>query len=170
MATDINVVSLTGRLTRDSELRQTNSGSSVLNFSIANNKSKKKDGENWVEQDPNFFNIILWGRQGEVLQQYLTKGQQVAVNGRLQQQTYQTQDGTKRSVVQIVADNVLLCSGRTSGGYNNYQNQVESENQNIPTQKANPPSNFEGEPTKGVDDPFSSGAQSSTDSDEDIPF
>jgi len=185
MATDINVVSLTGRLTRDSELRQTPTGSSVLNFSIANNKGKKKDGDNWVEQEPNYFNIILWGRQGEVLQQYLIKGKQVAVSGRLQQRSYQTQDGAKRSVVEIVADNVLLCSGQTSGGYNNYQNQVTSENQSNPAPKANlssnfgaeptkkfeePSSNFDAEPTKEVDDPFSSSVQSSPDPDEDIPF
>jgi len=152
MATDINVVSLTGRLTRDSELQQTNSGSSLLKFSIANNKGKKKDGDNWVEQEPNYFNIILWGRQGEVLQQYLTKGKQVAVNGRLQQRSYQAQDGAKRSIVQIVADNVLLCSGQTSGSYNNYPNQVSSENQSNPAPKADLSSNFDADPANKVDE------------------
>ena len=126
MATDINTVSLTGRLTRDSELRQTNSGVSVLNFSIANNKTKRKEGDQWVEQVPNYFNIILWGRQGEVLQQYLVKGKQVAVSGRLQQRSYQTQDGSKRSVVEIVADNVLLCSGSGQAG-SSYQTQQFSQ-------------------------------------------
>ena len=114
MAADINHVVLVGRLTRDAELKSIASGQSVCKFSIAVNRSKK-NGEQW-EDEPNFFDVVLWGRRGEALHQYLNKGKLVAVDGELRQDRWQ-QDGQNRSKVEIVANNIqLLGGGGSSGG------------------------------------------------------
>jgi len=113
MAADINHVVLVGRLTRDAELKSIASGQSVCKFSIAVNRSKK-NGEQW-EDEPNFFDIVLWGRRGEALHQYLLKGKMVAVDGELRQDRWQ-QDGQNRSKVEIVANNIQLLGGGSPGG------------------------------------------------------
>ncbi|MDR0403041.1 MAG: single-stranded DNA-binding protein [Treponema sp.] len=105
---DINHVILIGRLTRDSELKYTANGQAVCKFSIAVNR-RKKNGDQWVDE-PNFFDIVLWGRQGETLNQYLIKGKLVGVDGELRQDRWE-QDGQNRSKVEIVADNVQLLGG-----------------------------------------------------------
>ncbi|MDR0474223.1 MAG: single-stranded DNA-binding protein [Treponema sp.] len=125
---DLNHVVLIGRLTRDSELRYTPNGTAICNFSIAVNR-RKKDGDSWSDE-PSFFNIVLWGRQGESLSQYLLKGKQVGIEGELRQERWQ-QDGQNRSKIEIVADNVQLLGGGNSGnsdgggsrgGYDNSRN------------------------------------------------
>ncbi|PIE97718.1 MAG: single-stranded DNA-binding protein [Treponema sp.] len=105
---DVNHVVLIGRLTRDAELRYTSSGMPVCNFSIAVNR-RKKVGENW-EEEASFFDIVLWGRQGEALNQYLVKGKQVGIDGELRQNRWE-QDGVQRSRVEIVASNLQLLGG-----------------------------------------------------------
>jgi len=110
MANDINSVVINGRLTRDSEVRYTNSGTAICKFSIASNK-RVKSGEEWGDK-ASFFDIILWGKQGEALSQYLTKGQQVSVAGELVQNRWE-QDGQKRSKVEINASNVQLVGAKT---------------------------------------------------------
>ncbi len=102
---DINHVVLVGRLTRDAELRYTASGIPVCNFAIAVNR-RRKNGDEWVEEG-NFFDIVLWGRQGEALNQYLVKGKQVAIDGELRQNRWE-QDGQSRSRVEVVANNLQL--------------------------------------------------------------
>ena len=113
MAADINHVVLVGRLTRDAELKSIASGQAVCKFSIAVNR-RKKNGEQW-EDEANFFDVVLWGRQGETLHQYLLKGKQIGVDGELKQDRWQ-QDGQNRSKVEIVANNVQLLSGSGGGG------------------------------------------------------
>jgi len=113
MAADINHVVLVGRLTRDAELKSIASGQAVCKFSIAVNRSKK-NGEQW-EDEPNFFDVVLWGRRGEALHQYLNKGKTVAVDGELRQDRWQ-QDGQNRSKVEIVANNIQLLGGGSGGG------------------------------------------------------
>jgi single-strand DNA-binding protein len=111
---DINHVVLVGRLTRDAELKYTTSGQAVSKFSIAINR-RRKNGEQW-EDEANYFDIVLWGRQGEALNQYLLKGKTVGVEGELRQDRWQ-QDGQNRSKVEIVANNIqLLGGGGGSGG------------------------------------------------------
>ena len=100
---DINHVVLVGRLTRDAELKYTQGGAAVCKFSIAVNR-RRKNGEEWVEE-VNYFDIVLWGRQGEALNQYLVKGKQVAVDGELRQNRWE-QDGQSRSKVEIIAEAV----------------------------------------------------------------
>ncbi|HWR10893.1 MAG TPA: single-stranded DNA-binding protein [Rectinemataceae bacterium] len=115
---DINVVVLVGRLTRDSELKYTKSGMPIARFSIAVNRSRKQ-GEEWVDET-SFFEIDFWGKGAEAVNRYLTKGQQVGVEGELRQDRWE-QDGQPRNKVVINASNVRLLgnapSGQGSGGY-----------------------------------------------------
>ncbi len=118
MANDINIVTLVGRLTRESELKYTNSGLAVCKFSLAVNR-RKRSGDQWTDE-VSYFDVVLWGKQGEAIQQYLGKGKQIAVSGELRQNRWE-QDGQKRSKVEIVASNVQLLGGSNSGGgYENY--------------------------------------------------
>jgi single-strand DNA-binding protein len=112
---DLNHVVLIGRLTRDAELKYTASGQAVCKFSIAVNR-RRKNGEQW-EDEANFFDIVLWGRQGESLNQYLVKGKMIGIEGELRQDRWQ-QDGQNRSKVEIVANNIQLLggSGSTNSG------------------------------------------------------
>jgi len=112
MAADINSVTIVGRLTRDAELKYTNSGSAVTGMSIAVNRTRK-DGDQWVEE-ANFFDVSLWGRRGESLNQYLQKGTRIAVTGELRQDRWE-QDGQKRSRVVIHANNIQLLGGNSPG-------------------------------------------------------
>ena len=110
---DINVVILVGRLTRDAELKYTSGGQAVCKFSVAVNR-RRKNGDQW-EDEANYFDVVLWGRQGESLSQYLQKGKLVGVEGELRQDRWQ-QDGQNRSKVEIVANNIQLLGGSPGGG------------------------------------------------------
>jgi single-strand DNA-binding protein len=105
---DLNHVVLIGRLTREAELKYTAGGQAVCKFSIAVNR-RKKNGDQW-EDEANFFDITVWGKQGESLHPYLTKGKMVGVDGELRQDRWQ-QDGQNRSKVEIVASYVQLLGG-----------------------------------------------------------
>jgi len=110
---DVNHVILIGRLTRDAELKYTAGGMAVCKFAIAVNR-RKKSGEQWVEE-ASFFDIVLWGRSGETLNQYLVKGKQIAVEGELHQNRWE-QDGQARSKIEIMASNVQLLGGTSGSG------------------------------------------------------
>jgi single-strand DNA-binding protein len=110
---DINHVVLVGRLTRDAELKSIASGQAVCKFSIAVNR-RRKNGDQW-EDEPNFFDIVVWGRQGESLHQYLLKGKMVGIDGELRQDRWQ-QDGQNRSKVEIVANYLQLLGGNPGSG------------------------------------------------------
>jgi len=114
MASDINKVILVGRLTRDSELSYTQGGLALLKFSLAVNRNRKQ-GDQWVEE-ASFFDVTVFGRQGEAIANYMTKGKQVAIEGQLRQDRWEAQDGTRRSKVAIDANNVQLLGGRGGGG------------------------------------------------------
>jgi single-strand DNA-binding protein len=108
----LNRVCLIGNLTRDPELRNTASGPSVCSLRLAVN-TRRKEGDDWVEK-PNYFDVTVWGRQGESAAQYLAKGRPVAIDGRLEWREWEAQDGTKRQAVEIVADSVQFLGGRDS--------------------------------------------------------
>ena len=133
MPDDINKVMLVGRLTRDAELMYTSSGFALCKFSLAVNK-RKKQGEQWIDE-ANYFDLNLWGRRGESLNSYLTKGTQVAIEGQLKQERWE-QDGLKRSKVTIEAVNVQLLGGRQdnsgqrSGNYSTQNQGSQSRPQN----------------------------------------
>jgi single-strand DNA-binding protein len=115
MAANINRVVLVGNLTRDPELRHTPSGMAVCSLRIAVN-TRRKDGSTgeWTEK-PNYFDITVWGNQGESCAQYLAKGRPIAVDGRLEWREWDAQDGTKRQAVEIIADSVQFLGGRGDG-------------------------------------------------------
>lgn len=110
---DINHVVLVGRLTRNAELKYTNNGSAVSKFSIAINQRRKKEDQ-WVDE-AHFFDIVLWGKTAESLNQYLVKGKQVGIEGQLRQDRWE-QEGQARSKVEIFATNVMLLGGGGGGG------------------------------------------------------
>src|SRR4029453_18451837 len=99
-----NSVTLIGNLTRDPELRFTTGGRGVASFGLAVNRRYQQNGE-WQEQT-SFFNVVCWGDLGENAAPSLTKGSRVIVTGRLEQRSWETQENEKRSVVEVVADEV----------------------------------------------------------------
>src|SRR4051812_5471512 len=113
-ATNINRVVLTGNLTRDPELRSTPSGTSVCSLRVACNTRRKDASGEWVDK-PNYFDVTVWGAQGESCATYLSKGRPVAVDGRLEWREWETQDGQKRQAVDIVADSVQFLGSRDEG-------------------------------------------------------
>ncbi|MDX6617066.1 MAG: single-strand DNA-binding protein [Solirubrobacterales bacterium] len=120
-ATNINVVALTGNLTKDPELRTTGGGTSVCKLRVAVN-SRRKDGQSgeWIDK-PNYFDVTVFGAQGENCANYLSKGRPVAVEGRLEWSEWDASDGSgKRSKVEIIANSVQFLGSRSDnpGGGN----------------------------------------------------
>lgn len=116
-ATNINRVVMTGNLTADPELRSLPSGTSVCSLRIACNTRRKNGSTGEWEDKPNYFNITVWGAQGENAARYLSKGRPVAIDGRLEWREWEAQDGTKRQATDIIADSVqFLGSGAAEGG------------------------------------------------------
>lgn len=97
---NLNSVNLTGNLTRDIELKTTANGTQVANATIAVNGFK--------ESDTSFIDLVLFGKTAEVAAKYTSKGQQIGVSGRLQQRSWEAKDGQKRSIVEVVVDNLQL--------------------------------------------------------------
>lgn len=103
MSSDLNKVILIGRLTKDPDLRYTQGGTPVASFSVAVNYSYKS-GEDKKDL-ASFFNCVAWSKLGELIVQYCKKGQRLGIEGRLQQRSWEDQDGKKRSTVEIVVEN-----------------------------------------------------------------
>jgi single-strand DNA-binding protein len=158
-ATNVNVVVVTGNLTRDPELRSLPSGTSVCKLRVAVNSRRKNQSGEW-EDKPNFFDVTVWGAQGENCATYLSKGRPVAVEGRLDWREWETQEGQKRQSVEIIANSVQFLGSRdgSGGGGNggNGGNGFQAPQSDVPADT----SDFQGsEPATAV------GA-----SDDDIPF
>jgi single-strand DNA-binding protein len=117
-ATNINRVVLTGNLTRDPELRNLPSGTAVCSLRIATNTRRKDQSGQWVDK-PNYFDVTVWGAQGENCAQYLSKGRPVAVDGRLEWREFQDKDGNNRQAIEIVADSVQFLGSRDDSGGGN---------------------------------------------------
>ena len=114
-ATNINRVVLTGNLTRDPELRSLPSGMSVCSLRIASNTRRKNNSTGEWEDKPNFFDVTVWGAQGENCARFLAKGRPVALDGRLEWREWQDQQGNNRQSVEIIADSVQFLGGRDEG-------------------------------------------------------
>ncbi|HSC72751.1 MAG TPA: single-stranded DNA-binding protein [Gaiellaceae bacterium] len=112
---NINRVVLVGNLTKDPELRHTPSGTAVCKLRLAVNTRQKDASGNWGDK-PNYFDVTVWGNQGESCAQYLSKGRPVGVDGRLDWREWEAQDGTKRQAVEIIADSVQFLGSRGEGG------------------------------------------------------
>ena len=117
----MNKVYLIGNLTRDPEMRSTQTGIPVCNFSIAVNRRFRN--QQTGQQETDFFNIVAWRQLAELCSRFLAKGRKVAVSGSIQTRTYEAQDGSKRTAFDIVADEVEFltspqaASGAPSGEY-----------------------------------------------------
>ena len=107
MSKNINTVVIAGRTTKDPEIKVTPSGTAVLSLSLAVNDTKKNAQGEW-EEITNFFDCVLFGERAERIAQYITKGSKLTVNGRLHQNRWQAQDGTNRSSVSIIVQDIEL--------------------------------------------------------------
>lgn len=114
MAKGFNKVILMGNLTRDPETRQTPSGQSVTNFSLAISRSWKGQDGNTQEQ-VSFIDCVAWGKTGEIIAQYVQKGRPILVSGRLDQRSWE-QDGNKRSKVEVVVEDFNFVGGGAGDG------------------------------------------------------
>jgi single-strand DNA-binding protein len=127
-STNINSVVVTGNLTRDPELRSTPSGTPVCKLRVAVNSRRKDQSGQWVDK-PNYFDVTVWGAQGENCANYLSKGRPVAVQGRLDWREWEAQDGSKRQAIEIIADSVQFLGSRSDnaggGGGNGFQPQSD---------------------------------------------
>lgn len=108
----MNKVFLIGRLTRDPELRYTSSNIAVATFSIAVDRNFSNAAG---EREADFINIVVWRKQAENIKNYMHKGSQVAIDGRIQTRSYDDTDGKKRYVTEVVADNVQFLDSKGSG-------------------------------------------------------
>ena len=106
---DLNEVVISGRLTRDSELRYTPSGTAVTDVVIASNRIWSKDGEK--QEETAFVDVTIWGKQAESLNEYLVKGRHLMVVGRLKLNKWETEEGDKRSKLTMVAEKINLTPG-----------------------------------------------------------
>ncbi len=154
----MNKVVLIGRLTRDPELRYTNGNVPVATFSIAVNRTfANANGE----READFFNIVVWRKQAENVSQYIKKGSQVAIDGRLQSRSYDDANGQKRYVTEVVADNVQFLDSKKDS-------ESMASSSNGPT-----PYDFpeESAPTNDVKaDPFADFGNSIEINDDELPF
>jgi single-strand DNA-binding protein len=156
-ATNINRVVLTGNLTRDPELRSTASGMSVCSLRVACNTRRKNNATGEWEDKPNYFDVTVWGAQGENCARFLAKGRPVAIDGRLEWREWEEREtGNKRQAVDIIADAVQFLGGRDDvqggGGF--------TPRSDVPVNE----SDFQQQPVAA---PAGNGAAAS---DDDIPF
>lgn len=151
-ASNVNVVVITGNLTRDPELRHTGGGTSVCELRVAVN-SRRKDGQTgeWVDK-ANYFDVVVWGAQGENCANYLSKGRPVAIEGRLDWREWEAKEGGgKRQAVQIVANTVQFLGSRDGaggGGNGGNGNGGFTPRSDVPADT----SDFEGAPAGGGED------------------
>lgn len=139
MSKNINTVVIAGRTTKDPEIKVTPSGTAVLSLSLAVNDTKKNAQGEW-EEIANFFDCVLFGERAERIAQYIIKGSKLTVNGRLHQNRWQAQDGTNRSSVSIIVQDIELPprtqSQGTGEGYADYTQPPQPMQPVQPTQAA----------------------------------
>jgi single-strand DNA-binding protein len=112
----LNKVLLIGNLTRDPELRSTQTGQSVANFGLATNRVWKDQQSGEKKEAVEFHNIVLWGRLAEISGQYLRKGSKIFIEGRLQTRSWQDQSGNKKYMTEIIAENLQMLDRKPQGG------------------------------------------------------
>lgn len=154
----MNNVVLVGRLTRDPELRTTPNGIATCQISIAINGIPNSNGERTTD----FINVTVWRRQAENVSKYCSKGSQVGITGRIHSRSYDANDGTKRYVTEVVADNVTFL-GSSNRGSSQYSDPM-------PDYNVSQQPSFASEPTDLVEDPFKDFGSEVVLSDDDLPF
>lgn len=128
----MNKTILIGNISTDIQLRYTQSNMAVATFNLAINRTKREDGTQLAD----FINIVVWGKQAENIQKYLSKGSKLAIDGRIQTRSYDAQDGTKRYVTEIVAENVQFLDSKKDGQAS--ESQTVTQTQNTVTQQSDP--------------------------------
>lgn len=124
MSRGLNKVMIIGHLGRDPEMRYTPSGRPVTTYSVATNRTwNTSDGERHTETE--WFNVVAWGNLAEICKQYLTKGQQVYVEGRLQTRRWEDSDGNQHTSTEIVANEMIILGERKEAFQN--EDEVPSE-------------------------------------------
>lgn len=149
----MNKVILIGRLSQDPEMRTTPNGVATTTFSVA--VSRNFTNQNG-ERETDFFRCVAWRKQAENIAKYCQKGSQVAVEGRLQNRNYEAQDGTRRYVTEVIADNVSFLGSRGD---------ASSSNSSAPQEMGN-----DVEINEASNDPFADFGEEVTLSDDDLPF
>ena len=148
----MNKAIIIGRLTRDPEMRTTTSGTNSTSFTVAVSRNYANANG---ERETDFINCVAWRKQAENIAKYCTKGSQVAVEGRIQTRSYDAQDGTKRYVTEIIADNVTFLGGRGS---------------NVPSEDNYVGGSSSVDTTDISEDPFKDFGEEVALSDDDLPF
>ena len=138
-ATNINRVIITGNLTKDPELRSLQSGTAVCKLRVAVNSRRKDQSGEWVDK-PNYFDVTVWGAQGENCARFLAKARPVAIDGRLEWREWDAKDGTKRQSVDIVADTVQFLGSRgdNGGGGQQSSDQGFATTSDVPATRTSP--------------------------------
>ena len=132
----MNKVLLTGRLTRDPELRYTPNGKAVCNFTIATNRPVVRDGEKTAD----FINCIVWGKTAENLSKYQSKGSLIGIDGRLESRSYDDKDGNKRYVTEVQVEHIEFLGSKSDGQtetkesnpYEEFGNSIEISDDELP--------------------------------------
>jgi single-strand DNA-binding protein len=124
----LNRIILVGRLTRDPQLKHTSNGTAVANFTIAVNRRRSK------EKEVDFIDVVVWQKLAELSAQYLSKGKQVGVEGRLEIRSYEDKEGIKRKIAEVIADNIEFLSpaGQSAGQAKNDIGGEEFDEETIP--------------------------------------
>lgn len=111
----VNKVILVGRLGKDPELRYTQSGSAVASFSLATNRSwKSKDGQK--QEETTWHNIVVWGKQAEILKEYMSKGRQIYLEGRIANRSYDDKEGNKKYISEVVVEEFRFLGDKGDSG------------------------------------------------------
>ncbi len=152
----MNKVFLIGRLTRDPELRYTGTNLPVATFSLAVNRNFTNQSG---EREADFINIVVWRKQAENVKNYLTQGSQVAIDGRLQTRSYDGEDGKKRYITEVVADNVQFLDTK------NGRDSIKQE-----TSEVTPSSFSDSASSDAKSDPFADFGSSIEINDDELPF
>ena len=130
---NINRVVLTGNLTRDPELRVTNSGFAICHLGVAVNTRRKNSSSGECEEKPNYFRVTVFGGQAENCEKYLKKGRAVAIDGRLEWRQYEDKNGQTREAIDIIADTVQFLGGRDDAGSGNgFSSSVRATESDVP--------------------------------------
>lgn len=109
---DLNKVSLIGRLTRDPESKSISTGSQIVKFGLATNRTYKVKSEK--KEETVFHNIIAWGKLGEIISKFLKKGDKVYIDGRVNNRSFQDKSGVKKYYSEIVANNMIMLGGNSN--------------------------------------------------------
>jgi len=126
MARGFSKAIITGNITKDPEMRSVSTGTQVCSFSVAVNRNfRASDGTS--KESVSFIDCVAWGKAAEIICQYAKRGTAILVSGRLEQHSYETKEGQKRSRTEVIVEDFNFLSGRAEGGNSNYNSDAAQE-------------------------------------------